>query len=933
MTVQDNTPSVTHVGTGAQLSFAFAFRADDIGWLSVDFVADFDQFILNADQDANPGGSAVYFVAPPLAQELTILRDTFNTQELDYTRYDPFDSESHENALDKLTMEIQDLQFYIDTTLTQSLSLLDDVDDSTKQDGSMLYWHAGNAMWQDTAGFMNFVSNILIMNANVLFNNQATHDNRVQIRAGNDLELLDPTNIRAMQMSIDAGFNLNFASTGANLATVNFQNFMGRVMQDLETLAYLSEIPVVISDHTLLSNIGVNTHVQIDSHIADGTIHFSEASIDHTAIANIGINSHPIIDSHIANASIHFTQAGIDHTVIQNIGVNSHLQIDAAITLLNAHIADASIHFPDAPADGSQYARFNNTWTVVAGGGVTDHDLLTNNGGAGSHAVITAHIADASIHYTVGSIDHTLIANIGTNSHAAIDLHIADTNIHFGDAPADAQDYVRNNNAWAVASPGGVTDHDLLTNNGGAGSHAAITAHIADASIHFTVGSIDHTLIANIGVNTHAQIDTHIADSAIHFLEASIDHTAISNIGVNSHAAIDTHIGDGTIHFTVGSIDHTLIANIGVNTHAQIDTHIADGTIHFTVGSIDHTLIANIGTNTHAQIDTHIADANIHYADAPNDASPYVRQSLGWVAATVGDVVGPVVAVDENVAIFDGVTGKLLQDSGVRLIAGSGAGSFEFGAGADADTGTDNIVIGDSAVISGGISGATLIGAQATVSTNFGFALGFSADVNAGVGIAIGYSSTSSGGIAIGGFASAVNGAFCVGNFNTAQCTGLALFGNTTAGGARQVGIYGSVNTTATGVCVIGGSGGGGITQLFLGRNFVNGSQPASVTIAASGGTGSNNAAPSLRLATGVGTGNSAAQTLTLATNTVGASGTVAQSLGARMTLTEALTTVLNDFRVNGDVGFYNQAPVAQPATPVTLADVITALQTLGLTA
>jgi hypothetical protein len=77
------------------------------------------------------------------------------------------------------------------------------------------------------------------------------------------------------------------------------------------------------------------------------------------------------------------------------------------------------------------------------------------------------------------------------------------------------------------------------------------------------------TEITNVGTNTHAQIDTalsaaasHIADASIHFTEASIDHTAIQNIGVNTHAQIDTHIAlaDPNLDFYNGSFEESFNA-------------------------------------------------------------------------------------------------------------------------------------------------------------------------------------------------------------------------------------------------------------------------------------------------------------------------------------------------------------------------------------
>lgn len=57
------------------------------------------------------------------------------------------------------------------------------------------------------------------------------------------------------------------------------------------------------ASHTTLTNIGVNTHVQIDTHIADSTVHYLESAIDHVNLSNIGVNTHAVIDSHISSVS------------------------------------------------------------------------------------------------------------------------------------------------------------------------------------------------------------------------------------------------------------------------------------------------------------------------------------------------------------------------------------------------------------------------------------------------------------------------------------------------------------------------------------------------------------------------------------------------------------------------------------------------------
>lgn len=109
MTVQDIPQRVTYAGNGSQVSFAFNFRVDDPNWVIVDYTDNLNSVSLNVDQDLSPGGTVEYSIAPPTGQGINIVRATPRTQGLDYDRYESFDSESHEDALDKLTMIIQDL--------------------------------------------------------------------------------------------------------------------------------------------------------------------------------------------------------------------------------------------------------------------------------------------------------------------------------------------------------------------------------------------------------------------------------------------------------------------------------------------------------------------------------------------------------------------------------------------------------------------------------------------------------------------------------------------------------------------------------------------------------------------------------------------------------------------------------------------------------
>jgi hypothetical protein len=74
------------------------------------------------------GGSITMLVAPPTGTQLIIVRNVPATQETDYLANDPFPAESHERALDKLTMLVQQNKLESDRALKVPLASLPTTD-------------------------------------------------------------------------------------------------------------------------------------------------------------------------------------------------------------------------------------------------------------------------------------------------------------------------------------------------------------------------------------------------------------------------------------------------------------------------------------------------------------------------------------------------------------------------------------------------------------------------------------------------------------------------------------------------------------------------------------------------------------------------------------------------------------------------------------
>lgn len=103
-------------------------------------------------------------------------------------------------------------------------------------------------------------------------------------------------------------------------------------------------------NHTTLSNIGTNTHAQLDTHVADTSIHFTKSSIVFDDLSDVVLTSPTntqVLQFNGTNwINVNSNTIGVlDHTQLSNIGTNTHAQIDTHITNYNSHVADSTIHF------------------------------------------------------------------------------------------------------------------------------------------------------------------------------------------------------------------------------------------------------------------------------------------------------------------------------------------------------------------------------------------------------------------------------------------------------------------------------------------------------------------------------------------------------------------------------------------------------------
>ena len=127
MTISTLVVKNSYNGDGSATQFAYQFPIHSTAELKViERAADGTETIkvlgthYSIVDNGSAGGQVTFGTAPASGVSVILLRDTNLTQETDYIANDPFPAETHEAALDKLTLQIQEAQEELDRSIKLS---------------------------------------------------------------------------------------------------------------------------------------------------------------------------------------------------------------------------------------------------------------------------------------------------------------------------------------------------------------------------------------------------------------------------------------------------------------------------------------------------------------------------------------------------------------------------------------------------------------------------------------------------------------------------------------------------------------------------------------------------------------------------------------------------------------------------------------------
>lgn len=250
-----------------------------------------------------------------------------------------------------------------------------------------------------------------------------------------------------------------------------------------------------------------------------------------------------------------------------------------------------------------------------------------------------------------------------------------------------------------------------------------------------------------------------------------------------------------------------------------------------------------------------------------------------------GDVTGAASSTDKAIVRFNGLTGKIIQDSGLILddtnVLIWGGDTNLYRSAANTLKTDDGFIAGTISAPDTGTTGAERFGAGATATGQNSTALGSNATGTGTNSVVIGRASSDAGnsGAVVLGFAASSTGAnsFSLGRGATAAAQSIAIGYNSSAGFSTSIALGRNAATT-TNNQLVAGADTYFISNLFFG-NGVTSTAPQSYIINGTGGSGTDIAGGAVTIAGGKGTGTGLGGSVKIQTAQASTTGSSANSL------------------------------------------------------
>lgn len=577
-------------GTGATATFPFTFKVfntSDLEVVRLEVATTLETTLtlttdytvsLNQDQDANPGGS-ITLVAGALASgyTLVITSDVANLQPTDLTNQGGFYPEVINDALDRTTIQLQQIQEKVDRSAKLPITSAADAD----------------ALVADIVRIADSADNLDTVATNIDDVNTTADDiANVNTVAGSI------SNVNTVSGSIS-----NVNTTATNIADVN--TVAGEIGAGQDVTVVAANITAVSTNASSITDINTN---------ATNIAAINTVSADITDVTTVS--------GSISNVNTTATNISSVNTVAAELGAGQDVTVVAA-NISNVNTTAGSI------------ANVNTTATNIA-----DVNTVAAELGTGQDVTVVAdNIADvttvAGIQTNVSAVaaidaDVTTVAGISSNvtTVAGIDTDVTTVASNATDIQTVA-DQIDNNNLQTIAAD--IAQVITVANdlNEAVSEIDTVANNITDVNTVGTDIANVNTVATNIAdVNTVAGIDTDV--SAVAAIDADVTTVAGIDANVTTVAGISSNVS------TVAGIDANVTTVAGISSDVTTVASISSDVTVAATNVADITNFADVYIGPSATPPTTRADSSalqvgdMYFDTATNTMKVY--SSGGWIS-------------------------------------------------------------------------------------------------------------------------------------------------------------------------------------------------------------------------------------------------------------------------------------------------------------